>query len=174
MLHAMTSICACPAWHPDIHWPIPTTPQTILTDSSSHFSFPSMSRVGERTRRHNCWRPSRAVGWTTGAMWGVDGRGEDGTRMQGSLLQILCQSSKCATSKSRNDRALHPEMSPPPLIGPRRRGLSPPVVSGYQSFPASHEITGYMPFREEFEVCFDNEAEASIKDLIFVEGDTTI
>lgn len=47
-----------------------------------------------------------------------------------------------------------------------------PVVTGYQSFPASHEITGYMPYREEFEVCFDNEAEISIKDLIFMDTDT--
>lgn len=61
---------------------------------------------------------------------------------------------------------------PPPNIATKRAKIEePPVVTGYQSFPASHEITGYMPYREEFEVCFDNEAEVSIKDLVFMETD---
>lgn len=38
-------------------------------------------------------------------------------------------------------------------------------AGGYHSFPACHEITGYMPSRDEFETVFDNDAEVSIKDL---------
>jgi transcriptional adapter 2-alpha len=41
-----------------------------------------------------------------------------------------------------------------------------------QSHPANHEITGYMPGRGEFEVEFENEAEAVVKDLVFLEDDT--
>lgn len=41
-----------------------------------------------------------------------------------------------------------------------------------QSTPANHEVAGFMPSRGEFETEFDNDAEAHIKDLQFVEEDT--
>lgn len=55
-----------------------------------------------------------------------------------------------------------------------RLETAPPVipVGGYHSFPANHEIAGFMPLRNEFEIVFDNDAELSIKDLVFLETDT--
>ena len=39
------------------------------------------------------------------------------------------------------------------------------------SQPANHEIAGYMPGRLEFETEYENEAEQSVKDMIFNEDD---
>ncbi|KAG0362575.1 hypothetical protein BC939DRAFT_464866 [Gamsiella multidivaricata] len=40
------------------------------------------------------------------------------------------------------------------------------------SQPANHEIAGYMPGRLEFETEYENEAEQTVKDMIFSEEDT--
>lgn len=40
----------------------------------------------------------------------------------------------------------------------------------FQSLPANHEITGYMPNREEFETEWENESELFLKDLSFNEA----
>lgn len=45
--------------------------------------------------------------------------------------------------------------------------LPPPKVKTVASVPLCHEIQGYMPGRLEFETEAENEAEVSIKDLIF-------
>ncbi|KAI8853028.1 hypothetical protein BC829DRAFT_35574 [Chytridium lagenaria] len=50
------------------------------------------------------------------------------------------------------------------------RDPNPPVRKPFRaatSGPANHEIAGFMPGREEFETEFDNEAEGSVKDMIF-------
>lgn len=39
------------------------------------------------------------------------------------------------------------------------------------SQPANHEIAGYMPGRLEFETEYENEAEQSVKDMLFSEED---
>lgn len=39
------------------------------------------------------------------------------------------------------------------------------------SVPANHEVAGYMPMREEFDVEFENEAENVISSLAFLEDD---
>ncbi|KAJ3209305.1 Transcriptional adapter ada2 [Dinochytrium kinnereticum] len=51
-----------------------------------------------------------------------------------------------------------------------QRDLNPVVRKPFRactSGPANHEIAGFMPGREEFETEFDNEAEASVKDMVF-------
>lgn len=40
------------------------------------------------------------------------------------------------------------------------------------SGPANHEIGGFMPAREEFEYEFDNDAETTVKEMVFDENDT--
>jgi hypothetical protein len=40
------------------------------------------------------------------------------------------------------------------------------------SQPANHEIAGYMPGRLEFETEYENEAEQTVKDMLFSEEDT--
>lgn len=54
---------------------------------------------------------------------------------------------------------------------PHSSDLCTTSFSGYQSLPACHEISGYMPFRDEFEVYYENDAEAIIKDLAFMLND---
>jgi len=39
------------------------------------------------------------------------------------------------------------------------------------SQPANHEIAGYMPGRLEFETEYENEAEQTVKDMLFSEED---
>jgi len=38
-----------------------------------------------------------------------------------------------------------------------------------QSLPANHEVAGYMPGRKEFETEYENEAEQTVKDMVFDE-----
>lgn len=48
-----------------------------------------------------------------------------------------------------------------------------PTPAALQSVPANHEITGYMPGRQEFETENENDAELALKDLQFSEDDTS-
>jgi transcriptional adapter 2-alpha len=49
----------------------------------------------------------------------------------------------------------------------------PPMKSKVlPSVPANHEVQGYMPGREEFDMEHENEAEVAVKDMIFTEDDT--
>ena len=41
----------------------------------------------------------------------------------------------------------------------------------WHKHPANHEIAGFMPYRREFETEFDNDAEALVKDMCFLEED---
>lgn len=43
----------------------------------------------------------------------------------------------------------------------------------YQSIPANHEISGYMPCRREFETEYDNDAESNIRELVFSDEDSS-
>ncbi|PVU99968.1 hypothetical protein BB559_000216 [Furculomyces boomerangus] len=49
--------------------------------------------------------------------------------------------------------------------------LEPKIFKVLSSQPSNHEIAGYMPGREEFEVEIENDAEQLIKDLSFGEDD---
>lgn len=53
------------------------------------------------------------------------------------------------------------------------RNLLPPMKPKVQpSVPANHEIQGYMPKRLEFDLEHENDAELSVKDMLFSEEDT--
>ncbi|PVU96405.1 hypothetical protein BB561_001188 [Smittium simulii] len=71
---------------------------------------------------------------------------------------------------------------PLPVRGPeaKRGAKSYPIIKSenkqtkvYSSQPSNHEIAGYMPGRNEFEVEHENEAEQIIKDLTFLDEDTS-
>lgn len=49
--------------------------------------------------------------------------------------------------------------------------LLPPKQKPTASVPSCHEVQGYMPGRLEFEVEHENEAEVSVKDMIFESED---
>ncbi|KAI8803547.1 hypothetical protein BJ742DRAFT_497143 [Cladochytrium replicatum] len=56
----------------------------------------------------------------------------------------------------------------PPVLDTKKTAKAKPI----SSVPANHEIQGYMPGRKEFEHEHENEAEQSVKDLIFEDADT--
>ena len=62
----------------------------------------------------------------------------------------------CALAKSNN-----------PITAPKKPPSGPKNARPLTSGPTNHDIAGYMPGRLEFETEYENEAEASVKDMVF-------
>ncbi|RKP35243.1 hypothetical protein BJ085DRAFT_43458 [Dimargaris cristalligena] len=63
--------------------------------------------------------------------------------------------------------ASKPATRPPALKKPRPTPSNPRLSKPLSSQPTNHEIQGYMPARLEFELEYENDAENSVKDLVF-------
>jgi len=59
-----------------------------------------------------------------------------------------------------------------PLAEKKLAGERPPKPPPVTSQPACHEVSGYMPLRQEFDVEYDNDAEIIVSQLAFTDEDT--